>query len=222
MKSTKVLIGGTLTALLWMTPVFAQQQDEDPVAAAQRTQTPQSVLRMARDVEKSILSLTDYGVFDSITYQIKDYTVVLKGFASRPILKDSAEKVVRKVEGVTDVVNEIKVLSLSPNDDRIRARVYAAIYYHPMLSRYNPGRGVPVWFSPARVAGGITNDPPIGWHPIHIIVNNGNVTLDGVVDNAADQQVAGMQANSVSGVFSVENHILVANPSKPKAVKTKK
>ncbi|MGJ5819231.1 BON domain-containing protein [Paludibaculum fermentans] len=224
MKSAKVLIGGTLSALLWMGPAFAQQpkQDEDPIAAAQKTQTPQSVLRMARQVEKEILSLTDYGVFDSITYQIKDYTVTLRGFASRPILKDSAERVVKKIEGVTNVVNEIKVLSLSPNDDVIRARTYVAIYYHPILSRYNPGRGTPMWFSPARVAGGITNDPPFGWHPIHIIVNNGNVMLEGVVDNAADQQVAVMQANSVPGVFSVENHIQVANPSKPKTVKKKK
>lgn len=222
MKSAKVLIGGTLTAMLWMAPAFAQKQDEDPIAAAQKTQTPQSVLRMAREVEKQILSLTEYGVFDSITFQIKDYTVTLRGFASRPILKDSAERVVKKIEGVTSVVNEIKVLPLSPNDDVIRARTYVAIYYHPILSRYNPGRGTPLWFSPARVAGGITNDPPIGWHPIHIIVSNGNVTLDGVVDNAADQQVAGMQANSVPGVFSVENHIQVANPSKPKAAKPKK
>lgn len=221
MHSARTLIGGSLAAVLWMAPVFAQKQDEDPIKAAQQTQTPQSVLRMARAVEKAILGLSDYGVFDSITYQIKDYTVTLNGFASRPILKDSAERVVKKVEGVTNVVNNIKVLSLSPNDDRIRARVYVAIYYHPILSRYNPGRGTPLWISPARIAGGITNDPPIGWHPIHIIVNNGNVTLDGVVDNAADQQVAGMQANSVSGVFSVENHILVANPDRPKVSKTK-
>lgn len=219
MRGLKLVIGGSLATLLWMAPVFAQKQDEDPIKAAEQTQTPQSVLRMARDVEKAILSLSDYGVFDSINYQIKDYTVTLTGYASRPILKTSAERVVKKVEGVNNVVNNIKVLDLSPNDDRIRAREYVAIYYHPILSRYNPGRGVPVWFSPARVAGGITNDPPIGWHPIHIIVNKGQVTLEGVVDNAADKQVAGMQANSVPGVFSVENQIQVANPEKPKKAK---
>lgn len=219
MRGLKLVIGGSLATLLWMAPAFAQKQDEDPIKAAEQTQTPQSVLRMARDVEKAILSLSDYGVFDSINYQIKDYTVTLTGYASRPILKTSAERVVKKVEGVNNVVNNIKVLDLSPNDDRIRAREYVAIYYHPILSRYNPGRGVPVWFSPARVAGGITNDPPIGWHPIHIIVNKGQVTLEGVVDNAADKQVAGMQANSVPGVFSVENQIQVANPEKPKKAK---
>ena len=125
----------------------------------------------------------------------------------------------RKVEGVEKVVNEIEVLPVSPNDDRIRARVYAAIYFHPILNRYNPGRGTPIFLSPARIAGGITNDPPIGFHPIHIVVKNGNVKLTGVVDNAADQQVAGMQANSVAGVFSVENDIQVANDSKPKKAK---
>jgi len=215
----QIAIYGVLAAIPFVTPVFAQQQDEDPVAAAQKAQTPQSVLRMASEVRKQIVSLPEYGVFDDIRYQIKDFVVTLRGTASRPILKSSLENVVRKVEGVEKVVNEIEVLPVSPNDDRIRARVYAAIYFHPILNRYNPGRGTPIFLSPARIAGGITNDPPIGFHPIHIVVKNGNVKLTGVVDNAADQQVAGMQANSVAGVFSVENDIQVANDSKPKKAK---
>jgi osmotically-inducible protein OsmY len=215
----RIAIYGVLTALPLVVPAVAQQQDEDPVAAAQKTQTPQSVLRMANEIRKQILTLPEYGVFDDVRYQIKDFVVTLKGAASRPTLKSSLENVVRRVEGVEKVVNEIEVLPLSPNDDRIRARVYAAVYFHPILSRYNPGRGTPIFLSPARIAGGITNDPPIGFHPIHIIVRNGNVKLTGVVDNAADQQVAGMQANSVAGVFSVENDLQVANESKPKKMK---
>ncbi len=214
-----LLTGLILGGLVLLAPVRAQQQ-EDIVAAAQKTQTPASVLRMAEAIQKAILSLPEYGVFDEIRFQIKDYVVTLEGEASRPILQSSAENVVKKIEGVQKVVNEIEVLPLSRMDDQIRARVYVAIYYHPILSRYNPGRGVPVWVSPARIAAGITNDPPFGFHPIHIIVKNGNVRLTGIVDNAADQQVAYMQANSVPGVFSVENDLHVAQ--KPAKVAKKK
>lgn len=214
-----LLTGLILGGLVLLAPIRAQQQ-EDIVAAAQKTQTPASVLRMAEAIQKAILSLPEYGVFDEIRFQIKDYVVTLEGEASRPILQSSAENVVKKIEGVQKVVNRIEVLPLSRMDDQIRARVYVAIYYHPILSRYNPGRGVPVWVSPARIAAGITNDPPFGFHPIHIIVKNGNVRLTGIVDNAADQQVAYMQANSVPGVFSVENDLHVAQ--KPAKVAKKK
>jgi len=206
-----------VAVILPLLPSSAQQkEEEDPIAAAKKVQTPNAVLRMAQEIRKQIVTLPEYGVFDDIRYQIKDYTVTVKGAASRPILKDSVERVTKKVEGVEKVVNEIEVLPLSPNDDQIRARVYVAIYYHPTLSRYNPGRGVPVSLSPARIATGITNDPPFGNHPIHIIVKNGNVRLEGVVDNEMDQQIAGMQANSVGGVFSVDNHLNIAQSEKSK------
>jgi osmotically-inducible protein OsmY len=217
MSKRKLLAGAVLGGVLFLAPARAQQ-DEDIVAAARKAQTPASVLRMAEAIQKEIQSLSEYGVFDDIRFQIKDYTVTLKGEASRPLLKSSAENVVKKIEGVQKVVNEIEVLPLSRLDDQIRARVYASIYYHPMLSRYNPGRGVPVWLSPARIAMGITNDPPFGYHPIHIVVKNGNVRLTGIVDNAADQQVAFLQANSVSGVFAVDNDLHVAQKA-PKAAR---
>ncbi len=219
--SQKYLLMGGLVAVLMVAPANAQQaQEEDIVAAAQKAQTPQSVLRMANQIQKEILSLPEYGVFDDLRFQIKDYTVTLRGSASRPILKSSAENVTKKVEGVQKVINEIEVLPLSRLDDDIRARVYAAIYFHPILSRYNPNRGTPAWITPARRAAGITNDPPFGYHPIHIVSKNGNVRLVGVVDNASDQQVAGMQANSVSGVFSVENDIqVIQQPAKEKKKK---
>lgn len=204
-------------------PINAQQkEDDDPVAAAKKVQTPQSVLRMAREIQKEITSLGEYGVFDDINFQIKDYTVTLKGDASRPTLKDSIERVTKKVEGVEKVINQVEVLPLSPNDDRIRARVYASIYFHPTLSRYNPGRGVPISLSSARMSMGITNDPPFGFHPIHIIVKNGNVRLEGVVDNEMDKQIAGMQANSVGGAFSVDNDLNIVQSDKPKTQKDKK
>lgn len=209
----------TAVASLAVCPIAAQTRaNDDPVAAAKSAQTPDSVLRMAREIRKEIVGLSNYGVFDDVSFQIKDFAVTLKGYASRPTLKDSAERVVKKIEGVEKVINQIEVLPLSPNDDRLRAQVYAAIYFHPILNRYNPGRGVPIVFSPARRAMGITNDPPFGFHPIHIVVKNGNVRLNGVVDNEMDKQVAGIQANGVAGVFSVENELKSlqdAQPAKP-------
>jgi osmotically-inducible protein OsmY len=117
---------------------------------------------------------------------------------------------VKKIEGVSTVQNEIEVLPVSNNDDRIRATVYASIYTYPALQRYSANRGRPTGPSVARTAGGITNDPPVGFHAIHIIVKNSNVTLTGVVDSEADLALAGMRANSVAGVFSVDNDLQVA------------
>lgn len=215
----KIVLFAALVSLPLLSVRAQQPEDDDPIAAAKKVQTPQSVLRMANEIRKQIVSLSEYGVFDDISFQIKDYTVTLKGDASRPILKDSVERVTKKVEGVEKVINQIEVLPLSPNDDRIRARVYAAIYYHPTLSRYNPGRGVPVSLSPGRMSMGITNDPPFGNHAMHIIVKNGNVRLEGVVDNEMDKQIAGMQTNSVGGVFAVDNDLNITQSEKPKKAK---
>jgi hyperosmotically inducible periplasmic protein len=176
----------------------------------------QQVLRIAKDVRKQIVTLPQYGVFDNIHFGIKGSdTVVLMGQASRPTLKSGAEKVVSKIEGVKTVDNQIEVLPNSPNDDRIRAAVYAAIYTYPVLQKYTSNRGGPRGVpSVARAAGGITNDPPLGYHAIHIIVKNGNVTLTGVVDSDTDLAIAEMRANGVSGVFSVDNDLQVAGKAK--------
>jgi hypothetical protein len=176
----------------------------------------QQVLRIAKEVHKQIVTLPQYGVFDNIHFGIKGSdTVVLMGQASRPTLKSGAEKVVSKIEGVKTVDNQIEVLPVSPNDDRIRAAVYAAIYRYPVLQKYTSNRGGPRGGpSVARAAGGITNDPPLGYHAIHIIVKNGNVTLTGVVDSDTDLAIAEMRANGVSGVFSVDNDLQVASKAK--------
>jgi osmotically-inducible protein OsmY len=173
----------------------------------------QQVLRIAKEVQKQISTLPQYGVFDDIHFGIKGNTVILRGQASRPTLKSSAENVVKKIEGVESVENQIEVLPLSPNDDRLRAQVYARIYSQPSLQRYtaNRGRQLP---SMTRRTMGITNDPPIGFHAIHIIVKNGNVTLKGVVDNNGDLAMAEMQANLTPGVFSVDNDLFVPGSTK--------
>lgn len=175
----------------------------------------QELLRIAKEVRKQIVTLPQYGVFDNIHFGIKpDGTVVLRGEASRPILKSSAENVVKKIEGVTKVDNQIEVLPNSQNDDRIRARVYAAIYSSAPLQKYTVNRNPRPMPSVARAAGGITNDPPLGYHAIHIIVKNGNVTLTGVVNNESDMAIAGIRANGVPLVFSVDNQLQVADEGK--------
>jgi osmotically-inducible protein OsmY len=178
-------------------------------------------LRIAKEVQKKLASLSSYGVFDWLTFGFRGKTVVLKGYASRPTLKSSAANVVKRIPGVESVDNQIEVLPYSPNDDRIRAAVYNRIYTQSALRIYNANQGSvaqalgPGGRSVAMMAGGITNDPPRGFHAIHIIVKNGNVTLYGVVNNQGDAAIAYMQANSTPGVFSVDNDLEV--PGAPKS-----
>lgn len=190
-----------LTALVSATTGLAQ------------TETPkdQAIVKMAQAIQKAIVTLPNYGVFDDLHFAIQGSTVILRGQASRPTLKSSAERVVQKIEGVSAVKNEIEVLPLSPNDDRLRAAVYVRIYSNPVLQKYtsNRGAGARLWSSVSRRMG-ITNDPPIGYHAIHIIVKNGNVSLRGVVNNEGDSAIAEMRANSTPGVFSVENDLYLA------------
>lgn len=189
-----------------------------PVAHAQTanaTWSQEDTVRIVKDVQKKLGGLTNYAVFDWITFGIHGKTLVLNGYASRPTLKDDAGRAVKSIPGIANVDNEIEVLPNSPNDDRVRAAVYNRIYTAPSLRMYNAnagslGRGLSV----ARMAGGITADPPIGYHAIHIIVKNGNVTLYGVVNNSSDAAIAGMQANSAPGAFSVSNNLIVAGAPK--------
>jgi len=142
---------------------------------------------LAREVHHELVMLPYYGVFDNFTYRVDGRTVTLMGQVTRPTLKSDAERVVKGIEGVDQVVNHIEVLPLSPNDDRIRLNAYWAIYGDTTLNRYAL-QAVP---------------------PIHIIVKNGNVTLEGVVAGQSDKNVAGIRANGVHGVFAVTNNLRV-------------
>ena len=209
----KIFVASLFSVLLAAAPaVAAQQSQSQPQSQSQNTNgySEQDVLRIAKEVRKAILSLPDYGVFDYIHFAIKGKTVILEGEASRPTLKSGAEKVVKNIEGVENVQNDIDVLPNSPNDDRIRAAVYRRIYSQPSLQKYTSNRG-PRFLSLTRRTMGITYDPPIGYNAIHIIVKNGNVTLVGIVDNETDFALAGMEANQTPGVFSVENDLQVAS-----------
>lgn len=124
-----------------------------------------AVMALARNVQRELIRLPQYGLFDNLRFGIKGYTVYLRGVASRPTLKSDAERVVKALEGVEKVINEIEVLPLSPFDDDVRLSVYRAIYGHPALARYNPNRGVPLFPSLAGRTMGITQDPPRAFTP---------------------------------------------------------
>lgn len=147
--------------------------------------------RVEREVRREIVTLPYYSLFDHFAFRVDGETVTLVGKVSRPTLKSDAENVVKRIEGVEKVNNEIEVLPLSPNDDRLRLALYQAIYGHSALQTLAI-RAVP---------------------PIHIIVENGNVTLEGVVANEMQKNIANAQANGVSGVFSVTNNLRVEKES---------
>jgi hyperosmotically inducible protein len=174
----------------------ATTQDNQPAGAVDQ----KTMARLYKEVRHELVMLPYYGVFDNLSYKVDaDGTVTLLGQVARPVLKSDAENAVKRIEGVTKVVNNIEVLPTSINDDRIRRAVYRAIYSNSVLSQYQL-RAVP---------------------PIHIIVKNGNVTLEGAVARQMDKQVAGIQANGVSGVFSVTNNLMVDEPDTKKDDKKK-
>jgi len=155
--------------------------------AKDRGDSPRSEERLIRETRHELVMLPYYGVFDYLGYRVKGYEVELFGQVTRPTLKADAERVVKSIEGVERVTNRIEVLPLSPNDDNIRMAVYRSVYGHAALNRYAI-QAVP---------------------PVHIIVKNGNVTLEGVVASEMDKNVANIQANSVPGVFKVTNNLQV-------------
>lgn len=158
-----------------------------PSFAQQNPPSDRAVQRIQREVRHELLMLPYLDVFDNLAYKVDGYNVTLMGQVTRPSLKSDAENVVKKIEGVERVDNQIEVLPPSPMDDQLRRRLYRAIYGFSSLQKYALGVQ----------------------QPIRIIVKGGNVTLEGVVDNEADKNTAGIRAKSVSGVFSVTNNLQV-------------
>jgi hyperosmotically inducible protein len=194
-KSLIVVLGISLLSMVVLaSPTI---QDNQPTGAA----SPKSIDRIYKEVRHELVMLPFYGVFDNLSYKVDpDATVTLFGQVTRPTLKSDAENVVKRIEGVERVVNNIEVLPTSMMDDEIRRAAYRAIYGNEVLSQYQM-RAVP---------------------PIHIIVKNGHITLEGVVAREMDKQIAGMQANSVHGVFSVTNNLVVEDEGKEKDKDKKK
>jgi hyperosmotically inducible periplasmic protein len=138
-------------------------------------------------VRHELNMLPFFSVFDHLTYRIDGDKVILAGEVTRPVLKHDAETVIRRLAGVTAVDDQITVLPLSRFDDRIRLAELRAIYGNSVLQRYGLGP----------------------YAPIRIVVKNGNVTLEGMVGSKMDKNVAGLAANSVAGVFSVTNNLVI-------------
>ena len=139
-------------------------------------------------VRHELVMLPYYNVFDDLGYQVDGSTVILNGDVTQPVLKSDAENAVKRIPGVTNVVNNIRVLPLSPFDNQTRVAVYRSVFGFASLYRYAMG------VNPS----------------IHIIVDNGHVILKGVVDNEGDKNLAYIRANGVPGVFSVTNELRVA------------
>jgi hyperosmotically inducible protein len=146
--------------------------------------------RVVKEVRHELLMLPYFGVFDYIAFKVDGYNVTLLGQVVRPVTKSDAEGAVKHIEGVEKVDDQIEVLPPSPMDDGLRVQLYRAIYGYPALEKY---------------ALGVQK-------PIRIVVKNGHVSLEGVIDSDADKNLAGIRANGVPGIFSVANNLQVVKP----------
>ena len=149
---------------------------------------------LVKEVRHQLLLLPYYSVFDNLLFKVEGDKVTLLGQVVRPTLKSDAENAVKSIEGVASVNNQIEVLPVSPMDDQLRRAVYRATYGDAVLSRY-----------------GMSALPSI-----HIIVRNGNVTLEGVVDSESDKNLANLRASAVPNVFSVTNNLTVGSSDNKK------
>lgn len=191
------LVGGTAFAQNQQQGITANSSNPSPDTTKVQTQNGREVLggtepeqRIQRETLHELLMLPYYSVFDDLRFAVNGNTVTLMGAVTNPTVKSDAENRVKKIEGVQKVINNIKVLPPSSMDDHIRREEYRAIYGSDGLYRYAMG-AVP---------------------SIHIIVDNGHVTLTGVVDNEADKNEAKIRASSVPGVLGeVNNDLQVAN-----------
>jgi hyperosmotically inducible periplasmic protein len=145
---------------------------------------------LSREIHHQILVLPFYSVFDSIKFSLDGHKVTLTGQVLRRNLKEHAEAAIKSIEGVDAVVNQIEVLPPSPSDDDLRDAVYRALYEDSTLARY-----------------AIQNIPPV-----HIIVKNGMVTLEGSIDSVSDKTLAATRAGSVTNVSAVKNNLVVRPP----------
>ncbi|HEX3683084.1 MAG TPA: BON domain-containing protein [Bryobacteraceae bacterium] len=146
--------------------------------------------RLMQEIRHQLVMLPYYTIFDDLAFRLNGSTVTLLGEVNNPVLKSDAENVVKHIEGVTEVNNQIEVLPPSPMDDQIRRAMFRAIYGDPQIGDRYGHQALP---------------------PIHIIVKNGHVKLEGVVANQLDKNLINVRANAVPNVFSVENDLQVAS-----------
>jgi hyperosmotically inducible periplasmic protein len=149
---------------------------------------PAGEARLVQEIRHQLVMLPYYTIFDDLGFRVQGSTVTLVGAVTNPVLKSDAGNVVKSVEGVTQVNNEIKVLPLSPMDQQIRRAMFRTIYGDPQIGDRYGHQALP---------------------SIHIIVENGHVTLEGVVAHQMDKNLINIRANSVPNVFSVTNNLEV-------------
>jgi hyperosmotically inducible protein len=202
--AVRLLLGYALI-VMFSTPLGVAQASKSseqtiqtqPQTSGAQTTAPAQILstesfqKLANKVRHELVMLPYYDVYDNLYFRIDGRTVTLLGQTPNPNTKSSAGNVVKHIEGVDKVINNIEVLPPSPADQRIRRATYQAIYSYGPLFKYSHGT-VP---------------------PIHIIVKNGRVTLEGIVDSESDKQMAGMRANQVPGTFQITNNLRVINPA---------
>jgi osmotically-inducible protein OsmY len=181
-----------LLVLCLLAPASSQSAHS---AQQKKTFSPRAQERIIREVRHNLLMLPNYGgAFDHIAFRLNGYDVILLGQVVHATLEDDAARAIKHIEGVERVENRIEILPPSPGDDRLRQALFRAIYGYPSLQHYGVGSN----------------------RPIQIVVRNGHVTLEGVVSNQADKNVAGIQANSVPGAFSVTNNLMLERKGKSK------
>ncbi len=170
------------------------------VASAATNTVVVNPYQLASKIRQELVTQPYYSIFDDLGFRIDGPKVTLFGEVWWPNLKNTAERVVANIEGVTSVENQIEVLPTSFYDDRIRLVTARALFSHPVLSKY-VWPGVSFGLLPHR-------------SDIHIIVKNGHVTLEGVVLRKTDSDVASIVARTVPGIFSVTNNLRVENTTK--------
>lgn len=171
--------------------------------------------RRVAAIREALLRLPYYSVFDFLAFSYEKGTVTLGGYGYHGTLKSDAERAVKRVSGVDQVVNKIAILPASFSDDDLRWRTYYAIYTNDFLAKYAPGGGV-FWGHRHAMRGGmfgsfatLPGEEPLGTFPIHIVVEGGRIRLLGIVDNETDKTVANLAARGVSGSFGVTNDLVV-------------
>jgi len=169
------------------TPQDQQAAPQDQSMAASEALSPESQQKLVGEVRHQLVMLPYYGVFDNLTFGIEGRTITLNGQVVQPVTKSGAENAVKHIEGVEKVINNIEILPPSNMDNRIRQQVYNSVYSYGPLFKYS---NIPV-------------------PPIHIIVRNARITLEGVVDSESDKSYAGVRANMVPGTFGVTNNLRV-------------
>ena len=161
--------------------------------------------RVIGQIEELIGGQRGMRIYDWVGFSLRDRNVILEGAVTSPALRRAIERIVLALEAVDAVQNDLEVLPETGDDVGIRVNAYWRIYGHPEIRRYlNTEHGY---------RGKLRRSPDdrqrVLVRPIHIIVRNAEITLEGEVEQHRERRVAEQQANAVLGVRAVTNNIVV-------------